>query len=420
MTSNKSPAIFEDIPANWELTTLGDVCKRGGGYVQTGPFGSQLHASDYVQEGIPTIMPVNIGNNQILTEGIARISEKDAKRLSRHRLEPGDIVFSRRGDVTRRALIREEQKGWLCGTGSLKIHFGQGVVDPLFASLYFGHPDVKDWIIRHAVGSTMPNLNGKIMEAIPFLLPPKKEQEKIARILGALDDKVELNRRMGHTLEVMAQSLFQDWFVNNREIEKWDVVPLPEIIEVNPYRSLKKADIAPYLDMANMPTHGHRGIEWVDRPFGSGTKFINGDTLLARITPCLENGKTAFVDFLEDGQVGWGSTEYIVLRPKPPLPPEYGYYLARSDDLRNHAIQNMMGTSGRQRTPASCFNTYEIVKPPLELAQKFGGFAKSVITKVRANDQESRALVSIRDTLLSKLISGELRLKQAEKVIENM
>ena len=91
------------------------------------------------------------------------------------------------------------------------------------------------------------------------------------------------------------------------------------MIEVNPPRILRKGDVAPYLDMANMPTQGHSPDKVIDRAFGSGMKFINGDTLVARITPCLENGKTAFVDFLKEGQVGWGSTEYIVLRPKPPI-----------------------------------------------------------------------------------------------------
>lgn len=205
--------------------------------------------------------------------------------------------------------------------------------------------------------------------------------------------------------------MFRQWFINGEEVWSWGEVPLPEIVEVNPSRLLKKGDIAPYLDMANMPTQGHRGIQWIDRPFGSGAKFINGDTLLARITPCLENGKTAFVDFLSDGQIGWGSTEYIIFHPKAPLPPEYGYYLARSEELRNYAIQNMVGTSGRQRTPASCFDSYMIAMPPIELAKRFGKFAKSVIDKVRANDEESRKLVAIRDSLLPKLLSGEIRVK---------
>ncbi len=144
---------------------------------------------------------------------------------------------------------------------------------------------------------------------------------------------------------------------------------------------------------------------------------MNGDTLLARITPCLENGKTAFVDFLSDGQVGWGSTEYIILRPKPPLPLEYGYYLARSDELRTHAIQNMTGSSGRQRVPVECFDKYLVVVPPAPIAQRFGDQVRSLMAMIRANGEQSRTLAAIRDALLPKLLSGEIRVKDAERFV---
>lgn len=269
----------------------------------------------------------------------------------------------------------------------------------------------------HNDKSSVPGVNRNHLHLIPVTIPPLPEQRAIAGILGALDDKIEVNRRMNVTLESMARAVFRQWFLDNEDVGNWEEIPLPEIVEVNPSRSLKKNDVAPYLDMANMPTQGHRGIEWIDRPFGSGTKFVNGDTLLARITPCLENGKTAFVDFLEDGQVGWGSTEYIVFRPKSPLPLEYGYFLARSEELRSHAIQNMTGTSGRQRTPASCFDGFMIAKPPAELALKFGEFASSVIAQITANDEESRTLASLRDSLLPKLMRGEVRVKEIEPIV---
>lgn len=183
---------------------------------------------------------------------------------------------------------------------------------------------------------------------------------------------------------------------------------MSEVIEVNPRRTLKSGAIAPYLDMKNMPTQGHAADEIINREFNSGTKFQNGDTLLARITPCLENGKTAFVDFLEDGQVGWGSTEYIVFAPKPPLTPEFGYYLARSDALRLHAIRNMTGTSGRQRVPSDCFSQLRFAVPPGKIAGRFGEVTKPWMTKIHANIEQSRTLAALRDTLLPKLLSGEL------------
>src|SRR5437867_286625 len=201
-------------PHGWAYTTLGIACERGGGEIQTGPFGSQLHAADYVPIGIPSIMPQNIGDNRIVEDGIARITAKDAERLSRYLVHRGDIVYSRRGDVERRALIHERENGWLCGTGCLRVRLGNKGPDPRFATYYLGHPSVREWIVRHAHGATMPNLNTSILSACPFLVPPLSEQRAIAHILGTLDDKIELNRRMNETLEAIARALFKAWFVD--------------------------------------------------------------------------------------------------------------------------------------------------------------------------------------------------------------
>ena len=439
---------FGSLPGGWETTTLGLACERGGGDIQTGPFGSQLHASDYVPAGIPSIMPQNIGDNRINTEGIARITPEDASRLSRYLLREGDIVYSRRGDVERRALIRELEDGWLCGTGCLLVRFGEGGVDPKYASYFLGHPGVREWITRHAHGATMRNLNTAILSACPFVVPPNDEQCAIAHILGTLDDKIELNRRMNETLETMARALFKSWFVDfdpfrakmvgsdtglpqnvaasfpsefvDSEVGEipvgWTVKALEDVMEINPSRRLRKAQTAPYLDMANMPTKGHVPMVWTERHFGSGVRFVNGDTLLARITPCLENGKTAYVDFLEADQVGWGSTEYIVLRPRSPLPSEFGYFLARSSSFREFAIQCMTGSSGRQRVPVQALSQYRVAVPPESVAENFGRLVRPLVRRASDAARETRVLSALRDTLLPKLISGEVRVNQVEMV----
>jgi type I restriction enzyme S subunit len=156
-------------------------------------------------------------------------------------------------------------------------------------------------------------------------------------------------------------------------------------------------------------------VDWTIRDVGSGMKFMNGDVLVARITPCLENGKTAFVDFLGDGQVGWGSTEYIVLRSKPPLPVEYAYFLARTEEFRSHAITNMTGTTGRQRVPATCFASFSVVVPPAQLAERFGQLASSAMAVLKRHDEESRTLAAIRDALLPKLLNGEVQIGDLER-----
>ncbi len=215
--------------------------------------------------------------------------------------------------------------------------------------------------------------------------------------------------------------LFPDRFVDS-ELgpipEGWPVMALSETLEINPTRSLRKGQSAPYLDMANMPTSGHVPDVVIDRPFRSGTRFINGDTLVARITPCLENGKTAFVDFLKDGQVGWGSTEFIVLRPRKPLPKEFAYCLARSEDFREFAIQSMTGSSGRQRVPVGAFSQYMITLPPEPIARMFGKTVRPLFARASEAASECRTLAALRDTLLPRLISGELRVPEAEIFLE--
>lgn len=194
--------------------------------------------------------------------------------------------------------------------------------------------------------------------------------------------------------------------------EGWEIGALGNMVEFNPKRTLKKGQSAPYLDMKNLPTSGHLAGDVFERPMGSGTRFINGDTLLARITPCLENGKTAFVDFLEEGQVGWGSTEYIVMRPRDELPESLAYFIARQGTFRGAAIQSMTGTSGRQRASAKNLTALSWVQYPKELLCQFDLFAAGYLRLAKSYGNESKALTELRDTLLPRLLSGELTLPE--------
>ena len=307
--------------------------------------------------------------------------------------------------------------------------------------------DYRNEVLAGATGTTVKHTSPERIKRYHFRLPPLTDQQAIAQILGTLDDKIELNRRMNETLEAMARTLFKSWFVDfdpvrarvddrdtglpehianvfpsafdDSEIgavpRSWTVTPLPDFIEVNPRRELRKGTPAPYLEMASMPTKGHAPENVVERPFGSGTRFANGDTLVARITPCLENGKTAYVDFLEEGATGWGSTEYIVMNPRPALPNEFVYYLARSTRFRDFAIQNMTGTSGRQRMPAKALSSFLCALPPREIAEKFGNVVQPLVARVTNAVREARALAELRDALLPRLMSGELQTSESRE-----
>jgi len=443
MTSNNGVAIFENFPTNWELTALGEVCKRGGGFVQTGPFGSQLHASDYVENGVPTVMPVNISENKILIDGIARISEENAEKLSRHRLAPGDIVFSRRGDVTRRALIREEQRGWLCGTGCLKIHLGKDIVDPLFASLYFGHPDVKDWIIRHAVGSTMPNLNGKIMESIPFLLPPLPEQRAIARILGALDDRIELNRRMNHTLEEMARALFKSWFVDfdpvtakaegrvpfgmnvetaslfSAEFEETSNEDFPEIPKGWNLQNLD--DIADYengLALQKFPPEGDDFLPVIkirELRQGFADESSNRASPNIKASCILDDGDVVFswsgslmIDLWCGGKGALNQHLFKVTSEKYPKWFYYywtEYHLPDFQDIAEGKATTMGHIQRHHLTSA------KVVVPSDDVLVRANKAIAPLLDSIIKNRVQNKTLITIRDSLLPKLMSGEVSVR---------
>ena len=427
--------------SEWQVVTLGEIAE-----IYDGP-----HATPKKTDSGPIFLGIsNLAGGRLDLTTTEHVSPEDFQRWTRRVTpQPGDIVFSYETRLGEAAIIPD---GLTCCLGRRMglLRAKRDRVDPRFLLYaYLGDEFQHTIRARTVYGSTVDRIPLLEMPQFPIRIPPLAEQRAIAHILGTLDDKIELNRRMNETLEAMARALFKSWFVDFDPVRAkaegrdpglpphiadlfpdsfedselgeiprgWKVAPLPTIIDVNPPRSLRKGEVAPYLDMANMPTRGHSPDVVSQRPFGSGARFMNGDTLVARITPCLENGKTAYVDFLLDGQIGWGSTEYIVLRPKAPLPTEYAYCLARSDAFRDFAIGSMTGSSGRQRVPVDALAHFRIPSPPEPVARQFGSLIKPLFSRASAATQESRTLAALRDTLLPRLISGELRVKDAERCV---
>ena len=259
---------------------------------------------------------------------------------------------------------------------------------------------------------------------------------------------------MSETLEAMARALFKSWFVDFEPVRAkmegrwrrgeslpglpaghydlfpdrlvdselgeipggWEVKALGELVKLNPTEPMKRGTIAPYFDMAALPTSGSSPDVTALREFKSGTRFRNGDTLLARITPCLENGKTAFVQSLPKDTVGWGSTEFIVIRAIPPVAHEYTYLLARDEELREHAIQSMTGTSGRQRVQVDALAPYLLPFPPTDVWAKFGSLVSPMFADIEITRKESHSLAAQRDALLPKLVSGAVRAENKYKM----
>jgi len=206
--------VFGEISSDFKSERLSDLCDRENG-IQTGPFGSQLHQKDYVTDGTPIITVEHLGENRIIHDvDLPCVNESDRERLSKFALHPGDIVFSRVGSVDRRALVREEEDGWLFSGRCLRVRPDPNLIDSGYLSYFFGLPAFKKYINAIAVGATMPSLNTQILSNIPIYFPGLAEQRAIAGILGAFDDKIELNRRMNQTLEAIIATIFKSWFID--------------------------------------------------------------------------------------------------------------------------------------------------------------------------------------------------------------
>ena len=196
----------------WKKVTLGDIASN----IQTGPFGSQLHQSDYSEEGTPVVMPKDLVNGHISELSIARVSEDHVNRLSRHKIEVGDILYSRRGDVGRCAFATDLEQGWLCGTGCLRVTIDSSKAVPKFVFYQLQKAETVGWVEKHAVGATMLNLNTSILSSIPIEVPSIEEQQIIVDMLSAYDDLIENNQKQIKLLEEAAQRLYKEWFVDLR------------------------------------------------------------------------------------------------------------------------------------------------------------------------------------------------------------
>lgn len=435
---------------NRRTLTVEQIKAKDDRAIAIGPFGSRMKADTYVASGVPVIRGNNISDTRVFVDDFVYVSEQTADELRTCNVFANDLVFPHRGAIGLVGIVPQNDiPRFMLSTSLMKLTCDRELAEPLFVFYFFRSSLGRHALLQHASTVGTPGIGQPLtsLRSIQVPLPPLPEQRAIAHILGALDDKIEMNRRSNETLEAMAQSLFHDWFVafgptrakmigqepylprdlwnlfpaflNELDMPAtWAKGPASELIDFNPSEPLKKDTVAPYLDMSSLPTVGPWPDEPISRPFGSGMRFRNGDTLLARITPCLENGKTAFIQCLSEGQVAWGSTEYIVMRPKSPVPAGYGYLLARNSGFRKHVIQSMTGTSGRQRAQTESVMDYPVAIPnDHRIWAAFSRLIDPLFAGIKIRAEEITTLATLRDTLLPKLISGEIRVPDVGRIL---
>jgi len=289
-------------------------------------------------------------------------------------------------------------------------------------------------------GTGVPSMTFGAYYNVKVQLPDLSAQQKIASVLTALDDKIELNNKINIVLEAMAKTLYDYWFVQfdfpdadgkpykssggemvynevlKREIPKgWEEGLLEEMVQFNPSLQIKKNTNSQCLDMSSLPTNGYMTQSPILKPFSGGVKFQNGDLLVARITPCLENGKTALVTMLEKNTIGFGSTEFINMRAKNILSTSYLAILSRSELFRHYIISRMVGTSGRKRVEAKALSNYTLPIPPENLLESFAYTVDFFFEKMTSNQKQNQELVSLRDWLLPMLMNRQVRVSGADE-----
>ncbi len=391
----------------WKEYRLGEIAD-----VQTGPFGSQLHQSDYVDVGIPSIMPVNIGDRMnISTEKIVYITEEDAMRLSRYRVQKGDIVYSRRGDVEKCAYINEDEAGWLCGTGCLRIRIDSTHADPKFVAYYLSTEDMKSWISNNAVGTTMPNLNSSILQQVPLSLPSLDKQKQIASILCSLDDKIDLLNRENATLEAMAEALFRQWFIEEAK-EDWE----ESTIEM--YANHYKESINPQKQPTTMFWHysipafdnGKKPMDEMGEEIQSSKYIIPSNCILfSKLNPHKDKRIWLILDNVPTNAIC--STEFQIVKPKET---EFLYFLygwLTNKENYEEIASGVGGTSGsHQRIDPKSIFTFTCPYLDIDVINKYNKIVEPLFLKQRENQKQINTLTEQRDRLLPKLMSNEIKL----------
>jgi type I restriction enzyme S subunit len=397
-----------------------------------------MKLSDYVAFNPRVSLEKGVRANFVSMDAIRpglRYVYPDQERIvngSGSRFVPGDILFARITPCLENGKIAQ-YSGDSNGFGSTEffvLHAIESSTDPAYLYYFSQKSDLRAAAAKSMTGASgRQRANIDALKEYPCVFPSLREQRSIAAVLTAYDELIDNTLKRIRILEKIAHSIFRDWFVLyrfpghetqrftksplGRVPTKWSVKKATEAIFVNPKTVVRKRKSIPFVSMSCLSDDSMIIRDGETRSAASGPKFQKGDTLFARITPCLENGKTGFVQFLVGDEPACGSTEFIVLRSKT-LCPEYVYLLARTDEFRGNAIKSMTGATGRQRVRESCFDNFLIAHPDTDTLKNFHDCVSPIFHQIYLLFLRNQNLQRTRDLILPCLISGQLGLSQME------
>jgi type I restriction enzyme, S subunit len=421
-----------DAVSEWRYIRLGEWVEAAEGSIKTGPFGSQLHAHEYTDDplGIPVVMPKDMVDGRVARKHVSRVDEETAERLKTHRMVPGDLVLARRGDVGRHAFIEEDQAGWLCGTGAMKVHApDHTVIWPDFLRHAMANPEVTDWLVNRAVGATMPNLNSAIVAEIPLRVPGSQTQRHIAVALTAFNELIAINERLIELLEDLARSLYREWFARFRfpghenvsfiesEFgaipEEWHICTLADIASVV-VDGVAPGDVengTPYVGLEHLPRRSTTLRAWgsIESVTSRKLRFAPGDTLFGKIRPYFH--KVAWAPF-----AGAASSDTIVVRAhgEQALPSLVNAVLS-SDALVAQAVATSNGTKMPRADPAALLGySLALPQPNSAIVGNFEQASGMYLLYAATLSEHNRRLAATRDLLLPRLVTGQLDISDVD------
>ena len=403
-----------------QVRTLSNLIEEYGGIIQTGPFGSQLHQADYTDEGVPVVMPKDIVSGRVNESTVARIPEEKAMQLSRHLLKAGDIVFPRRGTISKCALIDESQEGFFCGTGCLKIEIPHEVYSARFLYYYLGLRQTVEWLEKNAVGTTMLNLSAKIVGNLQVPMVDLSTQNHIADILSTYDDLIENNRRRIQLLEQAARLLYKEWFVHFRfpghehvkikdgVPEGWERKTAFDVMEVLS-GGTPKTKIPEYWD-GGIPFFTPKDA--VDYAYVFETEKTITEEGLRNCNSRLYPKDSVFITARGTvGKINLAQTAMAMnqscyaLVARPPLNQHYLYFalVDAVDQFRSRAVGAVFDAIIRDT-----FKLIPFVVPDEKLIAMFTDYASQILNQIDNLSTQIRKLAQARDLLLPRLMNGEV------------
>lgn len=429
------------IPVHWDVIKLGEVANVLSGYA--------FKRSDFVDKGVPVVKIKNIIPPSVNLDDVQFVNEDLACEKSKYNLKYNDILISLTGSnvnqmasaVGKVGRVRVKNKKLLLNQRVGKVFVDkEDLYDENFLFNYLSTEQTRYLLASSAGGSAnQANISPKQIKELLLPYPPIAEQRYIGKILGLIDEKIELNQQIILNLEKLVRTLFKHWFIdfefpNEKGLpyksnggaiveselggipKGWKIGTAGELFEFSPTEKLSKGTISTYVEMKDLQDSA-MVYHHTKREFKSGSKFRSGDTLLARITPCLENGKIGFVDFLEENELGWGSTEFIVIRTKENIQKSFSYFFVSEPTFKQYAIANMNGSSGRQRVKADTLAQYKLAIPPLKLIKKFTTISEANLKMMSNLKNQIIYLKELHNTIFPKLLSGEIKIPD-EVVVE--